>query len=106
MAYDVSRAGRTVEFVDTYRVENGNYADGSPHDKPSGCSAHWFEVHPTWNNGVVVALAYYEHGTHFLNVDEKGRIERKGYFPLAAGSTSAACWITRGIVYAVGYTRA
>ena len=70
-----------------------------------GCSAHWFEVHPTWNNGGVAALAYHEHGTRFLNVDKKGRIVRKGYFLPAAGSTSAAYWVTRDIVYAVDYTR-
>ena len=107
MTYVASRARSTAEFrlVDTYRVENGNYVNGSPAINALGCSAHWFEVHPTWKDGGVVAHAYYEHGTHFLNVDKKGRIERKGYFLPAAGSTSAAYWITREIVYAVDYTR-
>jgi hypothetical protein len=107
MTYDASRAGSTGEFklLDTYWVENGNHVNGAPAINALGCSAHWFEVHPTWNNGGVVALAYYEHGTHFLTVDKKGRIERKDYFLPAAGSASAAYWITRDIVYAVDYTR-
>jgi hypothetical protein len=52
-----------------------------------------------------MALGYYEHGTHFLRVAENGQIRRVGYFLPNAGSTSAAYWITRNIVYAVDYTR-
>lgn len=52
-----------------------------------------------------MAVDYYEHGTHFLDVDEAGQIKRVGYFLPNAGSTSAAYWITDEIVYAVDYTR-
>ena len=90
---------------DTYRVENGTYADGAPAINALGCSAHWFEVHPTWKDGGMMALGYYEHGTHFLKVADDGQITRKGYFVPVAGSTSAAYWINRNIVYAVDYTR-
>lgn len=92
-------------LVDRYRVENGAYADGAPPVNALGCSAHWFEVHPTYKNGGMVAIGYYEHGTHFLNVANDGEITRKGYFLPAAGSTSAAYWINRNVVYAVDYTR-
>jgi hypothetical protein len=72
------RSTGEFKLIDTYRVENGNYVKGAPAINALGCSAHRFELHPTWHNGVVVALAYYEHGTHFLDVDKKGRVERKG----------------------------
>lgn len=93
------------ELADRYRVENGAYADGAPAVNALGCSAHWFEVHPSWNNGGLVAAGYYEHGTHFLNVSEGGQIERVGYFLPYGGSTSAVYWVTDEIVYAVDYTR-
>jgi len=70
-----------------------------------GCSAHWFEVQPTWKDGGMLAAGYYEHDTHFLKVSTEGQIRRVGYFPPHAGSTSAAYWINRNIVYAVDYTR-
>jgi hypothetical protein len=53
----------------------------------------------------MMALGYYEHGTHFLRVADDGQITRRGYFVPVAGSTSAAYWINRNIVYAVDYTR-
>ena len=105
MTYDRIEGTRRFELVDRYRVENGTYVDGAPAINVLGCSAHWFEVHPTWKNGGLVALAYYEHGTHFLKVSDAGEIRRVGYFLPHAGSTSAAYWLDRNIVYAVDYTR-
>jgi hypothetical protein len=100
---------RTFQLVDTFRVENGTYADGSPAANGLGCSAHWFEVHPTWKNGGLVAVGYYEHGTRFLSVNKKGKIKEAGYFLPFGGSTSAAYWPETSkkteIVYAVDYTR-
>lgn len=108
MTYSASQSpDGTYDFqlIDRYRVENGTYVDGAPAINALGCSAHWFEVHPTYKNGGLVALGYYEHGTHFLNVGKDGKISRVGYFLPHAGSTSAAYWVNRNIVYAVDYTR-
>lgn len=107
MTFDATKAdqGGDFELADTYKVENGAYADGAPAVNALGCSAHWFEAHPTFKNGGLVTLGYYEHGTHFLDVDKQGQIERKGYFLPNAGSTSAAYWVTDELVYAVDYTR-
>ncbi len=105
MTYDKIEGTRRFELKDRYRVENGTYVDGAPAINALGCSAHWFEVHPTWKNGGLMALGYYEHGTHFLKVSTDGQIRRVGYFLPNVGSTSAAYWINRNIVYAVDYTR-
>ncbi len=78
------------ELLDRYRVQNGTYADGAPAVNVLGCSAHWFEVHPTWKDGGMLAAGYYAHGTHFLKVAGDGQITRKGYFLPYGGSTSAA----------------
>ena len=105
-AIDVPNSNRyRFELLDRYRVENGAYANGDPAVNALGCSAHWFEVHPTWKDGGMLAAGYYEHGTHFLKVADDGEITRKGYFLPNAGSTSAAYWINRNVVYAVDYTR-
>ena len=92
-------------MIDRYRVENGTYVDGAPAINALRCSAHWFETHPAYKDGGLVAIGYYEHGTHLLNVSGQGESTRKGYFLPHAGSTSAAFWVNRNVIYAVDYTR-
>ena len=100
---------RTFKAIDTYRVQNGTYVDGSPAVNGLGCSAHWFESHPTFKNGGLVVMGYYEHGTRFFDVDSKGKIEEAGWFLPHGGSTSAAYWVSEkkdaNVVYSVDYTR-
>lgn len=105
MTYRKVEDTNRFRLVDRYRVENGTYVDGAPAINGLGCSAHWFEVHPTWKNGGLMAAGYYGHGTHFLKVSQEGHIKRVGYFLPNAGSTSAAYWLTRKVVYAGDYTR-
>ena len=107
MTWDASKVRKTKTFklIDTFRVSNGTVADGSPPVNGLGCSAHWFEEHASFKNGGLVAVGYYEHGTRFLRVDKKGKISEEGYFLPYGGSTSAAYWANKEIVYAVDYTR-
>ncbi|MDQ3952167.1 MAG: hypothetical protein M3279_04255 [Actinomycetota bacterium] len=100
---------KTFKLSDQYAVQNGTYTDGNPPANGLGCSAHWFESHPTFDNGGLVAMGYYEHGTRFFDITSKGKIKEAGVFLPYAGSTSAAYWASRSpknrIVYAVDYTR-
>jgi hypothetical protein len=111
ITYDTTgwQKSKTFKPVDTFRVQNGTYADGSPAANGLGCSAHWFESHATFKNGGLVAVGYYEHGTRFLDVDSKGKITEAGYFLPHGGSTSAAYWASESkkerLVYAIDYTR-
>jgi hypothetical protein len=111
MTFDTRGWKRTKQFKlkDTFRVKNGTYIDGSPAVNALGCSAHWFEHHPTFKNGGLVAMGYYEHGTRFFDVKKSGKIKQVGWFLPAAGSTSGAWWAPtdkkKRIVYAVDYTR-
>jgi hypothetical protein len=50
-------------------------------------------------------MAWYEHGTRFLDVDSKGKIKEVGWFLPLGGSTSATYWINDEILYAVDYNR-
>jgi hypothetical protein len=45
-----------------------------------GCSVHWFDPHPNFHDGGLVALASFSHGMRLLNVQSGGRIEQLGYF--------------------------
>ncbi len=100
------QTSKTFKLTDTYKVTNGVVADGDPPANALGCSAHWFEEHQSFNNGGLVVIAFYEHGTRFLNVDkETGKITRKAFFLPYGGSTSATYWVNDEIVYAVDYTR-
>jgi hypothetical protein len=65
----------------------------------------WFQEHPDFASGGLVASAFFEHGTRFLEVDRKGKIAEVGYFMPAAGETIATYWITDEIVYAIDISR-
>jgi hypothetical protein len=94
----------TFHIADTFRVNNGDYIDGNPAVNALGCSAHWFQENPTFDNGGLIASAFYEHGTRFLHIDHKtGKIKQVGYFLPYVGSSSAAYWVNRRITYTVDY---
>ncbi|MGH2734826.1 MAG: LVIVD repeat-containing protein [Actinomycetota bacterium] len=97
---------KTFRVLDEWTIENGTYVDGRPAvSAPLGCSPHWFQEHPRFRNGGLVAAGFYDHGTRFLRVNDKGKVSEEGYFLPWRGSTSAAYWLTDRIVYAVDYER-
>ncbi|MFN2388192.1 MAG: LVIVD repeat-containing protein [Actinomycetota bacterium] len=95
----------TFHLADTFKLGNGTYTDGKPPANGLGCSAHWFEAHPTFKNGGLVAIGYYEHGTRIVDVSSAGKIKEVGYFMPYGGSTSMAEWMTKDLIYAIDYTR-
>ena len=107
MTWDTRGYRRTHSFslVDEFRVANGNLADGNPPANGLGCTAMWFQEHPDFDDGGVVASAFFEHGTRFLEVDGKGKISEVGYFMPVGGETIATYWITDEIVYAIDISR-
>ena len=105
---DTSGWQRTKKFktVDKFTYKNGAFVDGNPPVGAFGCTPHWFETHPTWKDGGVLALGGYEAGTKFLTVAKKtGKIKEVGWFVPFAGATSAAYWRTNEIVYNIDYQR-
>lgn len=107
MTWDASRwrKTRTFTMLDEFRVKNGTFTDGSPPAGAMGCTNMWFEHHPDFKNGGLVASAFFEHGTRFLDVNGRGKISEVGHFMPAGGSTIATYWITDRIVYAIDVTR-
>jgi hypothetical protein len=98
--------GTAFTKVDEVRPVNGDYADGHSPYNGLGCSVHWFQEHPKFENGGLVALAEYENGTRFLQVGADGKLTEQGYFLPLAGSTSAPHWHPGGeYLYSVDYLR-
>ncbi len=96
----------SFQMIDVFRPKSGTFTDGRPAvNAPFGCSSHWFQQHPTFKNGGLVAAGFYNHGTRFLKVDSKGKISEVGWFLPHAGGTSGAYWRTERIVYAIDYQR-
>ena len=90
-----------LKLIDEYRVTGGIWTDGgAPVNTACG---HWFDPHPDFANGGLVAMAWYEHGVRLLKVTSQGEIEETGYFVPVDGSTSAAYWVTDDIVYSTDY---
>jgi len=85
---------------------NGTYTDGKPIANHLGCSVHWFQEHPTFKNGGLVALSEYEDGVRFLQVGKDGSITEQGFFAALGSSSSSPKWAPSGdIVYSVDYDR-
>ena len=107
MTWDASNYKRTHQFqlLDAWQFENGTYTDGKPAANAMGCSAHWFQERPDFDNGGIVALGSYDHGTRFMDVSSAGKIKEVGFFEAFGGETSAAYWLTNDIVYSVDYSR-
>lgn len=89
--------------IDEYRVRQGTYTDG--HAAVNQWCTHWFETHPSYQNGGLVAMAWYEHGVRMLNIKPDGQIEETGWFVPVAGSTSGVYWITDRVMYTTDYQR-
>ncbi|HET8535541.1 MAG TPA: hypothetical protein VFL73_00045 [Solirubrobacteraceae bacterium] len=85
---------------------NGTYTDGKPVANHLGCSVHWFQEHPTWRNGGLLALSEYEDGVRFIQVTRDGRMTEQGFFAALGGSSSSAKWAPGGdVVYSLDYDR-
>jgi hypothetical protein len=85
---------------------NGVYADGKPVAGALGCSVHWFQEHPTFRNGGLVAISEYEDGVRFLQIKPGGNIVEQGYFLSLGSSSSSPKWAGKDdVLYSIDYVR-
>ncbi len=107
MTWDASRWRKTHTFsmIDEFRVVNGTMVDGNPPANALGCTNLWFQEHPDFRDGGIVAAAFFEHGVRFLSVAGNGKISQVGYFTPFGGETTATYWLTDEIVYSIDLTR-
>lgn len=99
------RPGTVFRKLSDWRVAGrGAYADGNAPGHTLYCG-HWFDPHPDWRNGGIVAIGHYDWGTRFVEVSSNGKMKEIGYFQPVAGHTSSAEWISDDIVYTHDYRR-
>lgn len=104
-ALQAQRARTTFRKLEEWRVAGrGVYADGNAPAHTEYCG-HWFDPHPDWRAGGLLAIAHYDWGTRFLNVERNGKMEEIGWFQPVGGHTSSAEWIDDEIVYVHDYRR-
>jgi hypothetical protein len=92
-----------IKQVDEFRLRPGTVTDGRAPE--SSFCVHWFDEHPAYDNGGLVAIGWYEHGTHFLRIGSDGTISEVGWFIGGGGQSSAAYWIDERTVYVADYVR-
>lgn len=86
--------GVPMHQLDVLRPVSGDYGNGDPAVTALGCSGHWFTQKDAKDGSILVAAAWYEHGTRLLKVDPRtGRIRQVGFFQPLRGSTSQAYWM-------------
>jgi hypothetical protein len=85
---------------------NGVYADGKPVAGALGCSVHWFQEHPSFHDGGLVAISEYEDGVRFLQIGSDGSIKEQGYFLSLGSSSSSPKWAGKDdVLYSIDYQR-
>ncbi|MEO8688090.1 MAG: hypothetical protein ABI611_07695 [Solirubrobacteraceae bacterium] len=85
---------------------NGVYVDGKPVAGALGCSVHWFQEHPTFKDGGLVAISEYEDGVRFLQIKPDGGIEEQGYLLSLGSSSSSPKWAGKDdVLYSIDYQR-
>ncbi len=98
--YDTTdwRRAEGFRLVDSYRVQRGAIVDGR--NVESTWCAHWFDAHPRFGDGGgPVAMAWYEHGTRFVQVGADGRMREAGWFLRPDGYAWSAHWVGDRVVY-------
>ena len=109
MTWDASKWKKTHTFtmIDEYYAKNGTWTDGNPPANPGigGCSSHWLEPHPKFNDGGIVAAAFFGHGVRLFDVTPTGQIKEHGYFIPYGSEAGAVYWVTPEIMYVLDYNR-
>ena len=99
------RSGAFFRKLHEWRVAGaGTYTDGKAPAHVLYCG-HWFDPHPKWKAGGLLALAHYDWGMRFLKVSSNGKMKEVGYFQPIQGHTASGRWIGNDIVYVHDYRR-
>jgi hypothetical protein len=97
---------RTKGFdrVGEYTLTNGDGSDGHPPVDAlgvQGCSAHWAQANPRFDNGGLVAMAAYSHGVRLLDIAANGKPREVGWFLKDVHGAIDIEWITDRILYVI-----
>jgi hypothetical protein len=96
--------GVPMKQLSVLRPVTGKTGSKDPALNALGCSGHWFTQQTGRDGSILVAAAWYEHGTRFLSVNPRtGAISQVGYFQPIRGSTSQAYWMAGDVVWSIDY---
>lgn len=113
--------GADRDAVNFVRVDSFNaggqgiFLDGQSAAHQLYC-AHWMEKNPSWSDGGMLVVGYYDRGARFVKVhpfgatdaddnDIGGTLEEFGWFSGAETYAGSAQWITDEVVYVMDYRR-
>ncbi len=97
--------GEMFTRVDTFDATGrGLFLDGQALGSQLYC-AHWMDLQPDFKNGGLMAVAYYNRGTRFVEVDKQGVMSEVGWITPAEGYTGSPQWISDDVVYLMDYRR-
>lgn len=103
--HERQRADAAFHKLAEWRVDGrGAYADGGAPAHRLYCG-HWFDPHPDWDAGGVLAIAHYDWGVRFLDVDADGSMDERDWWQPVGGYTGAVNWITDEVAYVHDYER-
>ena len=94
---------KTFTPLKTWTLPYGSPTSGS-FPQSTWCT-HWLAEHPSFSGGGLIAISWYEQGTHFIKVGADGSFTEVGYFTPLGGQGSQPIWITDRVAYIVDYTR-
>lgn len=106
--HDTRRTKKDDEGVPTW-TRTGDYtiSAGLPTEGKAPTSelcGHWFDPHPSFKDGGLVAMAWYGFGVRFLEVTKKGAVEERGFWQPLPGQSSAVYWVSPDTVWVTDYT--
>jgi hypothetical protein len=106
--HDTRRTTRDDEGVRQW-TRTGDYtiAAGLPTEGRAPTSelcGHWFDPHPSFRDGGLVAMAWYGFGVRFLEVTKKGGVEERGFWQPLPGQSSSVYWVSPDTVWVTDYT--
>jgi hypothetical protein len=99
-----SKAGGVPAWTRTgdYTISAGLPAEGKT--MVSELCGHWFDPHPSFKDGGLVAMAWYGFGVRFLEVTKQGTVQERGFWQPLPGQSSAVYWVSPDTVWVTDYT--
>jgi hypothetical protein len=97
--------GKPMRQIDVLRPLSNELGTKDAPVNVLGCSGHWFTEKTGRNGSILVASAWYEHGTRVLSVNPRtGKISQLAYFQPYRGSASQAYWMPgTDVIWSVDY---
>jgi len=103
-AYERGFETPAFTYTGQYAVDRGLPTEMEGEAPASQHCGHWFTEHPDFQDGGLVAMAWYTSGVRFIEVLSDGTVEERGFWQPLPGVSSAAFWVSDDVVWVTDYT--